>query len=86
MADGRLRQIKVVAIDDNADARELLKAILERSSAQIVVVGSGREALETIKDLHPNILICDLAMPEMDCCEVLENVHDGLNQSLGGCR
>jgi signal transduction histidine kinase/ActR/RegA family two-component response regulator len=75
VADGRLRKIKVVAVDDNADARELLKAILERSSAEIVVVGSGQEALETIKDLHPNVLLCDLAMPEMDGYEVLKNIR-----------
>jgi CheY-like chemotaxis protein len=75
VADGRLRKIKVVAVDDNADTRELLKAILERSSAEIVVVGSGQEALETIKDLHPNVLICVLALPEMDGYEVLENVR-----------
>ena len=85
VADGRLRKIKVVAVDDNADARELLKAILERSSAEIVVVGSGQEALETIKDLHPNVLLCDLAMPEWTATK-FSRTSDGLNQSLGGCR
>src|SRR6266403_1490310 len=40
MPDTRLRDIKVVAVDDNADARELLKVILERSSAETVVVSS----------------------------------------------
>jgi len=30
---------------------------------------------EAIKDLHPDVLICDLAMPEMDGYEVLENVR-----------
>jgi len=73
--DTRLKNIKVVAVDDNADARELLKAILERSGAETVVVNSGQEALEAIKDLHPDVLICDLAMPEMDGYEVLENVR-----------
>jgi CheY-like chemotaxis protein len=73
--DTRLRDIKVVAVDDNADARELLKVILERSSAETVVVSSGPEALQAIRDLHPDLLICDLAMPEMDGYEVLENVR-----------
>jgi signal transduction histidine kinase len=73
--DTRLRGIKVVAVDDNADARELLKIILERSSAETVVVSSGQEALEAIRGLHPDVLICDLAMPEMDGYEVLENVR-----------
>jgi hypothetical protein len=42
MPDTRLKDIKVVAVDDNADARELLKVILERSSAETVVVSSGQ--------------------------------------------
>jgi CheY-like chemotaxis protein len=58
-----------------ADARELLKVILERSGAETVVVSSGQEAIEAIRDLHPDVLICDLAMPEMDGYEVLENVR-----------
>jgi CheY-like chemotaxis protein len=75
MPDTRLKDIKVVAVDDNADARELLKAILERSGAETVVASSGQEALEAIRDLHPDVLICDLAMPEMDGYEVLKNVR-----------
>lgn len=56
MPDIRLEGIKVVAVDDNADARELLKVILERSKAQTAVVSSGEAALEAIKDLHPDVL------------------------------
>jgi signal transduction histidine kinase len=73
--DTKLKDIKVVAVDDNADARKLLKVILERSSAETVIVSSGQEALEAISDLHPDVLLCDLAMPEMDGYEVLENVR-----------
>jgi nitrogen-specific signal transduction histidine kinase len=75
MPDTRLKSIKVVAVDDNADSRELLKAILERSSAEAAVVGSGQEALAAIKSFHPDVLICDLAMPAMDGYEFLENVR-----------
>lgn len=73
--DNRLSSIKVVAVDDDADTRELLKLILERSSADAVVVGSGEEALKAIKNFRPNILICDLAMSQMDGYELLENVR-----------
>ncbi len=75
MPDTRHEGIKVVAVDDNADARELLKVILKRSKAQTAVVSSGQAALEAIKDLHPDVLICDLTMPEMNGYEVLENVR-----------
>jgi PleD family two-component response regulator len=61
MPDLRLKGLKVVAVDDNADSRQLLKAILERSSAEATVVSSGREALVAIKNVHLDVLICDLA-------------------------
>ena len=64
-----------MAVDDNADSRELLKAILERSSAEAAIVDSGQEALAAIKSFHPDVLICDLAMPAMDGYELLENVR-----------
>lgn len=82
MPDTRLKSIKVVAVDDNADSRELLKIILGQSSAQVVVVGSAREALVTIKNVHPDILISDLGMPEMDGYELLQNVRR-LDPELG---
>jgi signal transduction histidine kinase/FixJ family two-component response regulator len=70
-SDTRLKGIKIVAVDDDADARELLKVILECSNADTIVVASGQEALDSIRKLHPDILICDLAMPEMDGYELL---------------
>jgi CheY-like chemotaxis protein len=65
----------VVAVDDDADTRQRLRFILERSSADAIVAGSGEEALKAIKDFRPNVLICDLAMPQMDGYELLENVR-----------
>jgi CheY-like chemotaxis protein len=73
MSDTRLESIKVVAVDDNGDSRELLKYILGRSCADAVIV--GQEALTTMKDVHPDILISDLGMPEMDGYELLKNVR-----------
>src|SRR5262249_5729331 len=71
----RLKSIKVVAVDDDADSRELLKTILERDSAEATVVGSGQEALAAIKHVHPDVVICDLTMSEMDGYQLLENIR-----------
>jgi CheY-like chemotaxis protein len=65
----------VIAVDDNSDARELLKAILEKSGAEAIVVSSGQEALAAMKNVHPDVLVCDLGMAEMDGYELLENVR-----------
>jgi signal transduction histidine kinase/CheY-like chemotaxis protein len=75
LSDTRLQSIRVVGVDDNADSRELLRTILQHSSAEACVVGSGQEALEAIRNVHPDVLICDLAMPEMDGYELLEKVR-----------
>jgi signal transduction histidine kinase/CheY-like chemotaxis protein len=75
MPDTRLKNIRVVGVDDNTDSRELLKAILQHSCAEASVVGSGQEALEAIRNVHPDVLICDLAMPEMDGYELLDKVR-----------
>ena len=71
----RLEGIKVLAVDDHADTRDLLKAILEREGAYSIVVSSGKEALEVIEDIRPDVLICDLAMPQMNGYELLKNVR-----------
>ena len=73
--DSRLQSIRVVGVDDNADSRDLLRAILQHCCAEATVVGSGQEALEAIRNVHPDVLICDLAMPEMDGYELLEKVR-----------
>ena len=75
MPDTRLRSVNLLAVDDDADTRNLVKAILERSGAHITVTGSGREAFEVIKNTRPDVLICDLAMPEMDGYELLQKVR-----------
>ena len=82
MRDSRLEGIKIVAVDDYADTRDLLKTILERSGADTTVVGSGQEALQAIKNVHPHLLVCDLSMPQMDGYELLEKVRR-LEQEVG---
>jgi CheY-like chemotaxis protein len=64
MPDTRLEGLKLVTVDDNADSRELLKFILECSSAEAVVVGSGQEALETIKNVRPAVLFSIWGCPK----------------------
>jgi CheY-like chemotaxis protein len=76
MPDTRLKNLTVVAVDDDPDSRELLTVILESSGAQAVVVGSGREALLVIRALRPDVFISDLAMPEMDGYELIRNVRE----------
>jgi PAS domain S-box-containing protein len=82
MPDARLDGIKVLVVDDDGDTRDLLKAILERSSADATIVSSGQAALEAVRNIRPDVLVCDLAMPIMDGYELLEKVRH-LEQEVG---
>jgi hypothetical protein len=75
MPETRLEKIKVLAVDDDADARDFLRIVLERAGADATVIDSGEEALKAIEELRPDVLICDLGMPKMDGYELLENVR-----------
>ncbi len=62
------RVLRVVVIDDSAYVRKVVREILSRSPF-IEVVGTardGREALELVERLEPDVVTCDLIMPELD--------------------
>lgn len=71
-----LDTIRVVLADDHAVVRTGLKAVL-RTAPDMEVVGeasNGREAIALVERLRPDILITDLAMPDIDGAEVTREV------------
>jgi two-component system chemotaxis response regulator CheB len=62
------RVIRVVVVDDSAYVRKVVREILSRSPF-LEVVGTardGREALDLVEELKPDVVTCDLIMPELD--------------------
>ncbi|HJZ46392.1 MAG TPA: response regulator [Roseiflexaceae bacterium] len=66
----------ILVIDDDADARQMLRAMLERLGHVISEASSGRIALALIPELHPDLILLDLMMPEMDGFEVIEHMSE----------
>jgi CheY-like chemotaxis protein len=58
-----LSGVRVLVVDDEADTRLTLGAILEQFGAEATVVGSAREALDEIGRSLPHVLLSDVAMP-----------------------
>jgi PAS domain S-box-containing protein len=58
-----LSGVRVLVVDDEADARITLGAILEQFGAQPTIVASAREALDAIAHTLPDVLLSDVAMP-----------------------
>ena len=64
--DVSLTNVHVLVVDDDVDARELVKRILEIAGATVSMAGSASEAMERILAARPDVLVCDLGMPEED--------------------
>ncbi len=56
----------VLVIDDDPDARELLEILLVREGAEVALAATGREARGVIRSRHPDVIVCDVGMPEED--------------------
>ncbi len=79
----RLDGVRVLAVDDEPDTREMLKAGLRRCGAEVTAVGSAAEALEAIAAAVPDLLISDIGMPEMDGYDLIRQVRE-LTAENGG--
>ncbi|MBD1915696.1 response regulator [Phormidium sp. FACHB-322] len=70
-----LSGIRVFSVDDSADTREFLTVLLEQYGANVITAGSATEALAALKTLHPDVLISDIGMPEMDGYKLIRQVR-----------
>jgi PAS domain S-box-containing protein len=71
----RLDDLKILAVDDEADTLEMLKAGLRRCGAQVRGVGSVAEALAALVEDRPDVLISDIGMPFEDGYQLIEKVR-----------
>jgi signal transduction histidine kinase len=61
-----LTGIRVLVVDDDADSREFIAFVLEQLGAQVSTVTSAGEAIASLEQLPPDILLSDIGMPDMD--------------------
>ncbi|MEP6777020.1 MAG: ATP-binding protein [Chthoniobacterales bacterium] len=78
-----LSGIRILAVDDEADARYLVQRILSSAGAVVQTASSGAEALEAMKTAQPHVLISDIGMPGEDGYAVIRKVR-ALDGNDGG--
>ncbi len=71
-----LSGVSVLAVDDNQDSLEVLKAVLEASGAETRLAPSGDEALAQWHREPADVLLCDLAMPGMSGYQLLGHIRE----------
>lgn len=67
---------RILVVDDNESNRELLCHQLNAQSHETLAAASGREALALMAEHHPDLVLLDLIMPDMNGFEVLRTMHD----------
>jgi signal transduction histidine kinase/ActR/RegA family two-component response regulator len=67
--------LRVLVVDDDPEARELLAAILENAGAEVRLAGATREALDVLQAWWPDVLLSDVEMPDDDGYSLMEQVR-----------
>jgi len=78
-----LSGIRVLVVDDEADARDLFKRVLADCGAEVLTVASAGEALVVVETERPHVLLSDIGMPDIDGFELLRRVR-ALGPARGG--
>ncbi len=75
--------VRVLVVDDEPDARELITELLERSGAAVSAVGSAAEALAAVQIFKPAVVVSDIGMPSLDGYWLIDAIRK-LDASRGG--
>ncbi len=62
----RLKDLRVLVVDDDPGTREALSEMLGQAGANVRVADSAEEAFVAVHDFRPEVLLCDIAMPGED--------------------
>jgi CheY-like chemotaxis protein len=70
-----LHGIRVLTVDDDADAREVIGRMLEAVGAEVTRAASARDALAALRRCAPDVLVCDIGMPQQDGYSLIATVR-----------
>ena len=74
--------VRVLIVDDEANLRHLLSAVLVRQGWHVDVAGTGAAAIETARRVRPHLIVLDVALPDIDGMQVLRSIRGELPDTM----
>ncbi len=69
-------QKRLLLIDDDPNLILLVKDYLEFRGYEVIAAGNGMEALDSLKQKLPDLIVCDVMMPEMDGYTFVQHIRE----------
>ncbi len=70
-----LSGVRILAVDDEKDSREMVKEVLEQFGAKVLSAGSAGEAFAALHEWNPDVIVCDIGMPGEDGYSLIRKVR-----------
>jgi CheY-like chemotaxis protein/DNA-binding CsgD family transcriptional regulator len=70
----------ILVVDDEPDMRLLTKTNLERDGHTVVTANDGEEALDSVRDAAPDLIVLDVMMPNVDGWDVLDQLKSAVDK------
>lgn len=70
----KLQNFTILYVEDDLTTQEIIKDILASSSKEVFIANDGEEGLKLYKEKNPDIVLSDIAMPNMDGLEMSEAI------------
>lgn len=69
---------RILVIEDEAGARDALESLLSEDGYTVCTAGTGRRALECVRDFRPDTVVCDFYLPDIDGLQVIREIRASL--------
>ncbi|ABU60183.1 MULTISPECIES: response regulator [Roseiflexus] len=73
-------QPTILVIDDDPAMQAVLEIALREAGYRVEIAGDGQEGIQKLMILRPQLVICDIMMPQMDGVEAFQRMKDQLQE------
>jgi CheY-like chemotaxis protein len=68
--------LRILVVEDNEDARELMRALIEKMGHAVETANDGAAAIEAARALRPQLVLLDIGLPQMDGYSVARKLRE----------